>query len=180
MNTFWGVVGIIFFIIIFILFLGSIWLKRGLAVLNKTHTPSEIILGEGEKTAIIIYQPTKHDTAYNITMAIANVLKENGYTVTINYPSDEINYNLSEYDLIVFGSGAYVGKSSPVLGNYILKNRFRDKKVLIYTVGKLIKDDSDLKELKVLLDGVNDVKAIKVKKGQEENIERFVEKVIKD
>lgn len=180
MNGFLGVLGIVFFAVIFIIFLGSIWLKRGLSVLNKTHTPNEVKLGSGEKTAIIIYQPTKHNTAYNITMAIANTLVKNGYTVTINYPSNDINYNLSQYDLIIFGSSVYVGKPSPVLGNYILRNKFRGKKVLIYTVGSLINDDSDLKELKVLLDGVNDVKAIKVKKGQENIIEQFVEKIIKD
>lgn len=172
--------GYFLLIILVVMFFVSIWLKNGLKVLNITHKPNEIKVGSGKKSALIIYQPTKHDTATNLTKAIANYLAENDYTVTINYPSNELNYILSEYDLIIFGSGVYLGRFSPVLSDYILRNRFKDKKVLIYTVGLRTDDLTDLNELRVMLDDANEVQGIKVSKGQEDKLKEFVKKAIND
>ena len=58
-------------------------------------------------------------------------------------------YILSEYDIIVFGSAVYIGRFSLVLGNYILKNRFKNKKVIVYTIAPNIKDITALNGLKV-------------------------------
>ncbi len=167
-------------ILLFVMFFVSIWLKNGLKVLRITHKPNEIKVGNGKKSALIIYQPTKHDTATKLTKAVADCLAENGYTVTINYPSNEINYILSEYDLIIFGSGVYLGNFSPVLSDYILRNRFRNKKVLIYTVGLKTDDLTDLNELRVMLDDANEVHGIKVSKGQEDKLKEFVVNSIND
>lgn len=166
--------GYAFLIFLFGMFFISIWLKNRLKVLRTAHEPNEIKVGNGEKSAIIIYQPTKHDAATKLTKAVADCLAENGYSVTINYPSNEINYILTEYDLIVFGSGVYLGNFSPVLSDYILHNKIKNKKVLIYTVGMKTDDLTDLNELRVMLDDANEVHGIKVSKGQEDKLKEFV------
>lgn len=153
-------------------------MKNGLSILDAVHEPNELKIGNGKKSAIIIYQPSKHNAAYNITMAIANALADNDYSVVINHPSDKLLYDLTQYDLIAFGSVVYAGKFSSVLYNYIMSNRFKNKKVLAYTVGYKINDKTDLNELKVLLDDMNDVYTIKVKKGQELKIKQFVNEII--
>ena len=107
------------------------------------------IVGKEPKSALIIYQPTKDNVAKNITKVIADCLAPNGHTVTINYLSDDLNYILSEYDIIVFGSAVYIGRFSLVLGNYILKNRLKNKKVIVYTIAPNIKDITALNDLKV-------------------------------
>lgn len=169
---------IMFIVILFILFIFSIWLKNRVKALNIVHKPDELKIGKGKKSAIIIYQKSKHDSMTKMANVIADCLAKNDYTVTINYPSDEVNYVLKEYDLIVFGSCVYIGRPSPVLSNYIMKNRFRDKKVLIYTVGLHKNDNNDLNELKVLLDVKNEIHMIKVSKRQENELREFVYRVI--
>lgn len=170
--------GLALLIFLFGMFFLSIWLKNGLKVLNVIHKPNEIKVGKGNKTALIIYQPTKHGTATKFAKIIAECLTEHDYTVIINYPSNELDYILSEYDLIVFGSGIYLGRFSPVLSDYILQNRFKNKKVLIYNIGFRTNDLTDLNELKVMLDDANEVYAIKVNRKQENKLKEFVYKSI--
>ena len=38
--------------------------------------------------ALIIYQPSKHNTTYNMVMAAVDVFVKNGYEVTVNYPNN--------------------------------------------------------------------------------------------
>ena len=121
---------------LFIAFLVSIWLKNGLKALRITHKPNEIKVGNGQKSALLIYQPTNHMSVTKLTKVLADCLANNGYAVTINYPSNETNYILSEYDLIIFGSGVYLGSLSPVLSDYIWRNKFKNKKVLIEFIRK--------------------------------------------
>lgn len=170
--------GITLLILLFVLFIVSILLKNGLKDLNVIHKPNEIIIGKGTKSALIIYQPTKNETANYFAKFIAEYLSENDYTVTINYPSNEINYNLNNYDLLVFGSGVFLGRFSPVLSSYLLANRFKNKRVLIYTVGLRTNDLTDLNELKVLLDSENEIYGIKVYKRQEEKLKSYIYEII--
>ena len=163
---------------LFIAFLVSIWLKNGLKALRITHKPNEIKVGNGQKSALLIYQPTNHMSVTKLTKVLADCLANNGYAVTINYPSNETNYILSEYDLIIFGSGVDLGSLSPVLSDYIWRNKFKNKKVLIYTIGLKTDDLTDLNELKVMLDDANEVHGIKVNKWQEDKLKEFVVKAI--
>ena len=170
--------GILFFVALFVLFIVSFWLKNNLKILNFTHASDEKIVGEGAKKALIIYQPSKNNVATNLTKVIADCLAQYGYTVTINYPSDELNYILSEYDLLIFGSAVYIGRFSPILGSYMLKNRFKNKKVIVYTVAPNVNDVTDLNDLKVLVDSLNEVRAIKIYKDQDERLKKFVKEII--
>ncbi len=170
--------GILFFVALFVLFIVSFWLKNNLKILNFTHASDEKIVGEGAKKALIIYQPSKNNVATNLTKVIADCLAQYGYTVTINYPSDELNYILSEYDLLIFGSAVYIGRFSPILGSYMLKNRFKNKKVIVYTVAPNVNEVTDLNDLKVLVDSLNEVHAIKIYKGQDERLKKFVKEII--
>ena len=170
--------GVLFFVALFVLFIVSFWLKNNLKILNVTHIPDEKVVGNGVKKALIIYQPTKNEVAKNLTKVIADCLLQNGYTVTVNYPSDELNYILSEYDLVAFGSAVYIGRFSLTLGSYMLKNRFKNKKVIVYTVAPNVNNITDLNDLKVLVDSGNEVHAIKVYKDHDERLKKFVKEII--
>ena len=174
-----GFFAVLFLILLFALFIFSFKLKNEVKALNARREPNELKFGDGKKSALVIYQPTKYGAETNLTMALADYLARNGYTVTVNYPSHELNYILSEYDLLVFGSGVCLGRVSPILSEYIMTHPFKNKKILIYTVGSHVADLSDLNELKILIDAQNnEVHAIKVSKGQETELIAFLHHVI--
>lgn len=178
MNIFLGCLGLVFVVLLIILFFISIIIKRDLDSLSIIHQPNQVDLGNGEKTALIIYQPASSRSVTQITMALAEALVQNSYKVTVNFPSDSLNYDLSSYDLIAFGSGVFMGSVSSTLCNYMFQNKFRNKKVLIYTIGQKLKDTSDLSELKIQLDNRNDIYSIKLKKGQEAEMRHFVNEML--
>lgn len=60
-------------------------MKNSLKVLNFTHKPNGFKVGTGKKSALIIYQLLKHNTATLLIKLIEDYLAENDYTVTINY-----------------------------------------------------------------------------------------------
>lgn len=170
-----GFLAVIFLILLFEMFLFSFRLKNDVKALNAQHEPKELNFGDGKKSALVVYQPTKHGAEAELTVALAGCLAQNGYTVTVNYPSYELKYILSEYDLLVFGSGVCLGRVSPILSEYMMTHPFKNKKVLVYTVGRNTGDLTDLNELKILIDAQNnEVHAIKVSKRQEAELAAFV------
>ena len=104
--------------------------------INKEYEPKENIINGGEKQALLIYEPSISSLTEDASLKIADVMNKKGYTVTINYPSDELKYDLDKYDTIVFGSPVFAGKVSPVLEEYIERNSIENKKVIVYTTGK--------------------------------------------
>lgn len=174
-----GFLAVVFLILLFAMFLFSFRLKNDVKALNARHEPKELKFGSGKKSALVVYQPTKHGAEAGLTMALADYLAQNGYTVTVNYPSHELKYILSEYDLLALGSGVCLGRVSPILSEYIMTHPFKNKKVLMYTVGRNAGDLTDLNELKILIDAQNnEVHAIKVSKEQEAELIAFVRNLI--
>lgn len=173
-----GLLTVFLLILLIALFLFSFRLKNDVRSLNFRREPQELKFGNGKKSALVVYQPTKHGAESELTMTLANYLAQNGYTVTVNYPSHELNYILSEYNLLAFGSGVCLGRVSPILSEYIMMHPFKNKKVLVYTVGRNSTDLTDLNELKILIDAQNnEVHAIKVSKGQSAKLTNFVCKI---
>lgn len=142
---------------------------------NKVYEPKEVVYkGHLDKKALILYQPSKGDTTENITKVVAKELNALGYIVVVNYPSENLTYNLNDYDVIAFGSPVYMGQTSKPLSQYIKDNKFTEKKVLIYLTGSSIEEMAELNKVEENLQKGNNVYKIKVSKDQEEKIKEFV------
>ena len=166
--------------VLIVLFIAAmLFFKSYLNLNTKELSPNEKMLnGNTDKKALVLYQKSKHDTATNITMALAEELNQNGYTVVINHPSSELNYNVDDYDLLVFGSAVYMGTISGPLQKYMNNAPLEGKDVIVYSVGGSLYEKQELELLKGKASRAKSVKGIKVSKGQEEVIKSFIEKCI--
>lgn len=164
--------GSIFLILLIIAIIAGLWTRN---ILNKEHDTNEVIKGSGDKTALIIYQPSNGHTAKNMANTIAETLADNDYTVTINMPSDTLNYDVRSYDLIVFGTPVYIGSVSSTLKDYVKANPVLDKDVILYVTGMLTDDHKEEEEMRTWFDKSNHIFTIKVGKGKQEQIQTFIE-----
>jgi flavodoxin len=88
--------------------------------------------------ALVVYQPTVGDSGKTIAERIAAGLNENGYEVTLAYPSEKLSSDISAYDIVVLGSGVYAGKSSKALRDYVSSvDSFSGKTIFLYSVGSM-------------------------------------------
>lgn len=142
--------------------------------IEKVYPSREITIGKGEKKALLIYEPSKSKLSENVSLKVTDIMQNNGYSVTINYPSDELEYDLNDYDTIVFASPVYAHKISPVLEKYIKDNPIENKKIILYTLGKL-ENKSDLDKLKECVSKNNTIYAEKYTDSTEDSFYDFIE-----
>ncbi|MDQ0359842.1 flavodoxin family protein [Breznakia pachnodae] len=152
----------------------GIWLYSTVSVIYNELLSDEVILKGGDKQALIIYQPSKHDTAKNLSMALGEELQDQGYTVTINFPSEDLTYDIDDYDIIAYGSPVYASNVSPVLEDYITSLNMKDKKVIVYAVGMLTDETVELDNMISWISKDNAISAIKISKGEEDIASKFV------
>lgn len=152
----------------------GIWLYSTVSVIYNEVSSDEVILKGGDKQALIIYQPSKHDTAKNLSMALGEELQKQGYTVTINFPSEDLTYDIDDYDVIAYGSPVYASNVSPVLEDYITSLNMKDKKVIVYAVGMLTDETVELDNMISWISKDNAISAIKISKGEEDVASKFV------
>ena len=137
------------------------------------------MLGNGEKTALLIYEPSNSDTSKEVTLWIAQIMVNHGYTVTINFPSKELRYDWEKYDLIALGSPIYTGKVSPVLKDYVERNPVENKKILLYAMGLLpAGDNAEIEEMNTWISANNNIAKMKCKVDEREPFESFIEKTL--
>lgn len=171
------ILGVFFLAIV----VGIGFLSSAVSSINKEHEPNEIVLGNGEKTALLIYEPSSSDTAQEVTLWIAQIMANHGYTVTINLPSKELSYDWEEYDLIALGSPIYTGNVSPVLKEYVERNPVENKKILLYAMGLLpAEDNKEINEMNSWISASNNISKMKCKVDEREPFESFVEKTLTD
>lgn len=179
MNKVLKVLLIILGVLALVFIIAMLVFKSYLNLNTKELSPNEKILeGNSGKKALVLYQKSKHESATNITMALAEELNKNGYTVVINHPSSKLSYKVEDYDLLAFGSAVYMGSVSEPLKKFIEEASFNDKNVIVYTVGGSLEEKADVEGLKEKVKGAKKVDGIKVKKGEEERIKEFVRKFI--
>lgn len=118
--------------------------------------------GEGEKKALFLYQPSNGGHNVSQAQAMAGFLAGQGYTVTVNYPSPQLEYDPAEYDLLVFGSPVYMGDTAKPLRDYLAGHPFTGKRVLLYVNGSLA-EHPELAALEQLAGEGNRVSGVKVK-----------------
>lgn len=141
------------------------WLFSVMSGLNQEHPPDEMILGEGKKQALIIFQPSNNETTKNVTIELAQELVEQEYRVTINYPSKELTYDLNSFDLIAFGTPVYMGKISLQLESYISNQSIENKSILLFATGMNLDQLGELKQMAAWFDNSNQIDALKVGKA---------------
>ena len=141
---------------------------------NIEHDPDEVIIGSGQKQALVIYEPSKHDTTKDMTMILAETLVDEGFTVTINFPSSKLTYSWEDYDIIAFGSPVYVGEVSPVLKDYVESNPIQGKNILIYVTGMEPADTKELSKMTSWVNADNSIVSIKIAKEDKEVFTSFV------
>ena len=151
-----------------------VWFYTLANSLSKEHKPAEVIIGSGEKSALVIYEPSMLSTTKDISMTIAEALAEEGFTVTLNLPSPQLDYKLADYDFIAFGSPVYAGRISSALKSYVEKNPVENKHILVYVTGGLVDDTKELEEMVSWVNPNNTVRSIKVNKGGMERLSEFV------
>lgn len=110
--------------------------------------------------ALIIYQPSISDISSRMAHQIAKGLNDSGYEVTINYPGEKLTYDISNYQIVIFGSGAYWSHSSKALIDYMKSIKdYSLEKVVLYSTGIAL-DSPD--EFDAMEETLNDVKPYKV------------------
>lgn len=150
------------------------WYFTTVNCIDIKYAPDEVVIGIGGNKALIIYEPSKHETTKNMTMIIATTLADLGYTVTVNYPSLQLDYNWEDYDIIAFGSPVYVGEVSPVLKSYVENNPIENKNVLIYATGMAPEETKELEEMTSWVNSDNSIVSIKITKDDGELLTSFV------
>jgi menaquinone-dependent protoporphyrinogen IX oxidase len=147
--------------------------------INKEYKSNEIVFGQGDKSALLIYEPSNHDTAKEVSMSVAQIMANHGYTVTVNYPSKELSYDWKKYDVIALGSPIYMGKVSPVLEAYVKRNPVENKKFLIYSMGALPVDDTtEIDEMNSWISSNNNVFKTKCKVDERATFESMIEEAM--
>lgn len=166
--------------ILIILLIVMLWFTSFIHMNNKFLVPKEEKYGvdKGLK-ALIIYQPSKKGTLYKMVMIAVDVFVKNGYEVTVNYPNKGVTYNMSDYDIILFGSPIYCGSISKSLVFYLEHCIFSNNKVGFFLTGVLDLTDTDFEEIdKNIDDTKNEVKRIKLHRDDEEDMRKFVNELI--
>lgn len=135
--------------------------------------PEEHVVGGGEKKALFLYQPSNGKRNVPQAEQMADVLAALGYTVTVNYPSQQVGYDPAEYDLLVFGTPVYLGESAKPVREYLQAHPVAGKTVLLWACGRA-GDAPELEAMKLLLPDDNRVLAVKAGPEETEKLLAFV------
>lgn len=90
------------------------------------------------KNAIVIYQPSRTSFSEDVASQIAEGVHSCGYNVYLSTVCKNLDKDLSQYDLVIFGSPIYMSNYSSVIGEYIKSvSDFGQAKIIFYTTGML-------------------------------------------
>lgn len=128
--------------------------------------------------ALLLYQDSRHGTFGKIAEAAAETISAKGYEVVVNHPSNQLEYDPMEYDLLAFGSPAYLGQVSGLLADFIKNNPFTHKTVFIFSAGITPEDKRELERVVDTVPKRNHVVSVKVYKGAEKELRAFLEREI--
>ncbi len=141
--------------------IGLIFFKFTAGRRDSWRMPDEKIVGDGTRKALLLYQPSNGGHNVPLADALARQVAEQGYTVTVNHPSERVTYDLEGYDLLLFGTPSYLGETSKALRSYIKAHPVWGKRILLFVTGTL-SDAPELEALKGLFPPENEVYSIKI------------------
>ena len=139
-----------------------LWLRNGVKALSKNYSSNERVKGNSSKQALVLYQPSLHETSESFADTVIDTFLNLGYKVTANHIDQGSMYNINQYDIIAFGSPIYVGSISPKFEEYIKSQDIKWKKVILYSIGTIQKENYELDNLENMLKQQNIVYKIKV------------------
>ncbi len=166
-----GILVLIGLVVVFCIF------KSYADIITREFKPDEtIIKGDGKnKKALILYVPSKHDSAEIIKNNTAQKLVQKGYTVHINYPSSESSYNYDEFEIICYISPVYMSRVSMPMCELMISSNYQKKKVIIISVGLEMDKKEELNYMQKNLNQLNEFNLIKVKKEDIKKLNDFLE-----
>jgi flavodoxin len=144
------------------IFIGVIILLAGTSFLvlssaNSSKGSHEEVLKstqDSPKKALVVYQPSLSSFSGDMAHQIAKGLNDNGFEVTLNNPGDYMPSDLSQYDVVVFGSPVYAGKVSKALTDYMAKiTALPSGKIVLYSTGGMLDNTIELDKMDELLNG---------------------------
>ena len=148
--------------------------------MNKEYSSREVIIGNGEKKALVIYEPSKSGIVKEMSLEMANKIANSGYTVTVNVPSKKLIYSWDEYDIIALGSPVYGGKVSGVLEEYVTQNQTSHKKIIMYCIGSNIEDQEEPAYMRTWIPDTNKTVALKGIKKDKETFYQSIDQLMKE
>lgn len=115
--------------------------------------------GQSIGKVLVIYQPSLSDKSSLVAHQIAKGLNDSGYEVTLNNPGKKLSYDITSYQIVVFGSGAHWSYSSKALIDYMasIKN-YSSVKVVLYSTGIVPNNGDEYKAMKEALNGIEPYK----------------------
>lgn len=131
--------------------------------------PEEKSYGGGERKALVLYQPSNGRHNVPLAEALAKALARLGYAVTVNHPSDQVEYDPMDYELLAFGTPVYMGETARPLRRYLEGHPFSGKKVLCFVTGRT-PEAPELESLQKLVGEGNEVRGVKVQPGETEKL----------
>lgn len=149
-----------------------VFFKLSIGKRDSWRSPDEKTVGAGERKALLLYQPSNGRHNLPLVKALAEQVAARGYTVTVNYPSEQLTYDPAQYDLLIFGSAVYMGETSKALRNYVQAHPVTGKQVLLFVTG-MSEKAPELEALKLLLPDENLVSGIKVSVKEQEKLLDF-------
>lgn len=150
-----------------------IFFKLTISLRDSRRQWAEKQLGQGNRKALLLYQPSNAKRNVPQAEALAARLAEMGYAVTVNCPSEDLPYSPGDYDLLVFGSPVYLGEVARPLRRYLETHPFTGKRVLLYVDGLDLEHAPELETLKGLVPAGNELHAIKVPPRDQEKLLAF-------
>lgn len=159
-----SIISVLLGILAFFALLGiaaMVFLKLTIGRRDSWRRPEEKRKGTGERRALLLYQPSNGGHNIPQAEALAGLLAEEGYTVTVNYPSGQLDYDPGQYDLLAFGTPVYMGETAKPLHQYLESHPFTGKRVLLFVNGRDEKAP-ELEALKLRIGDGNQVFAVKV------------------
>lgn len=159
----------------------QILLKRPQKMTEKIYIAGREAKGEersrtaSAKRALLLYQDSKHGTFGKLAETVAEHISAEGYEVVVNHPTDKLEYDAEDYDILAFGSPAYLGQASGLLTDFIKKNPFTHKTVFIFIAGITPEDLREIEQIASVIPRHNQVISKKVYKGAAEELRYFLE-----
>ena len=106
-------------ILAFVIIVGSV-IGFVLFKINSDYVSEiDVFNAEGSKTALIIYHPGFSSFMKDAAYAFADGLVENDWKVEITTASSQAPTDLSDYSLLVLGSGVYADAPSPTIKQHV-------------------------------------------------------------
>lgn len=130
-----------------------VWASRANKIKYKSD-PKEYSSNLDAKKAIIIYQKGRTNYSELVVNNLAKKLSENEYYVLVDHPGDFLSKDLSEYDVVIFGSPVYISTLSPVLEEYIKSIENYGNAKVVYCVMGMLEAGEEIDAIKETLNDI--------------------------